>query len=326
MSFFENSDISRVEKETDLRKEHTLWVEKYRPITLDNLVGNQSIKEKLEVYINSSNIPHLLLSGKPGIGKTTIAKLLVYNIDCDYLYINASDENSVDTVREKIKGFASTQGFRDLKILILDESDFLSINAQAALRNILESYSKNTRFILTCNYKDKIIDPIISRCQLLELHNPSKKDIAKHLINILKKESVTFDMENLKLIIDSYYPDIRLMINTLQLKSVDGNLKIDKNSIIESDFRLKIIEVLKNKNISKKESFLSIRQLLSDNNISDFTDIYKMLYDNINDYATGQIANIILILAEMEYKSVLCVDKEINFCSAIVQILDKIKG
>ena len=142
---------------------HSLWVEKYRPNQLDNYIGNDHLKSKVSVYLESGDIPHLLLFGRAGTGKTTLAKLLVNNIDCDYLYINASDENSVDVVREKVKNFASTLGFKDMKVIILDECDYITPNAQAALRNLMETFSKNCRFILTCNYVERIIDPIQSR-------------------------------------------------------------------------------------------------------------------------------------------------------------------
>jgi len=146
---------------------NTLWVEKYRPSNLDSYIGNEHLKSKIEVYLESGDLPHLLLFGKAGTGKTTLAKLLVKNIECDYLYINASDENNVDTVRTKVKNFASTIGFKDMKIIILDECDYITPNAQAALRNIMETFSKHCRFILTCNYVERIIDPIQSRCPII---------------------------------------------------------------------------------------------------------------------------------------------------------------
>ena len=176
--------------------EHTLWVEKYRPDTLDGYVGNQAIVDKVRVYLQSGDVPHLLLFGSAGTGKTTLAKLIANNIDCDLMYVNASDENNVDTVRDKIKNFASTIGFRQWKLIILDEADFLTASAQAALRNLMETFSKTTRFILTCNYVEKIIDPIQSRCQVFAITPPSKKDVAVRVSEILKLESVTFRPED----------------------------------------------------------------------------------------------------------------------------------
>ena len=135
---------------------NTLWVEKYRPTTLDTYIGNEHLKSKVSMYLESGDLPHLLLYGRAGTGKTTLAKLLVNNIECDYLYINASDENNVETVRTKVKGFASTIGFKDMKVIILDECDYITPNAQAALRNLMETFSKHCRFILTCNFVERI--------------------------------------------------------------------------------------------------------------------------------------------------------------------------
>ena len=209
--------------------EHSLWVEKYRPTTLDTYIGNEHLKSKVSVYLESGDLPHLLLYGKAGTGKTTLAKLLVNNIECDYLYINASDENSVDTVRNKVRGFASTMGFKDYKIIILDECDYITPNAQAALRNLMETFSKHCRFILTCNFVERIIDPIQSRCQSFQIIPPSKKEVAKHIHDILLKENVMSDMKDLKVLIDSGYPDIRRVINAAQRNVIKGKLKLDTN-------------------------------------------------------------------------------------------------
>ena len=164
---------------------NSLWVEKYRPIRLEDYVGSDSLVSSMSDYIKQQDIPHLLMYGKAGTGKTTAAKLLVKNIECDYLYVNASDENSVDAIRFKIKAFAASAGFNDLKVVILDESDFLTPNAQAALRNLMETYSSTTRFILTCNYVEKIIDPIQSRCQVFHITIPTKTSAAKKVAHIL---------------------------------------------------------------------------------------------------------------------------------------------
>ncbi len=325
MDFFETNIKENIEQQKSERNSHTLWCEKYRPIQLDTFIGNELVKDKATEYISKNDLPHLLFHGRAGGGKTTLAKILATNINCDYKYINASDENSIDDVRTKVKGFASATGFKDLKILILDEADYLTPNAQAALRNLMETFSKDTRFILTCNYPEKITNPIISRCQVFELIPPSKKEIAKHIATILSKESVKFEPADLKFIVDAYYPDIRKIINNSQMQSVDGVLKVNQKSIIDADYKLKILEILKDKTKDKKNSFKDIRQILADNSISDFTDVYKLLYDSIDDFALGNIATVILILSEMEYKSAFVVDKEINFMAAIIQILDKIK-
>ncbi len=155
MSFFANENN---------KKEHSLWVEKYRPQTLSEYVGNEIVKETIQQYLDTNDIPHLLFYGKAGTGKTTLAKLIVNTIKCDSMIINASDENNVDTVRTKVKNFASSVGFAGFKVIILDEFDYMTPNAQAILRNLMETFSKHCRFILTCNYIEKIIDPIQSRC------------------------------------------------------------------------------------------------------------------------------------------------------------------
>ena len=160
---------------------HTLWVEKYRPQNLDKYIGNEHLIEKAKVWIESGDIPHLLLYGKAGTGKTTLAKMLTNSIDCDYLYINASDERKLEMVREKVKSFASTIGFKDMKVIILDEADYITPTSQAALRNVMETFSKHCRFILTCNFVERIIDPIQSRCQSFQIIPPSKKEVAIHL-------------------------------------------------------------------------------------------------------------------------------------------------
>ena len=161
-------------------KENTLLVEKYRPSTLEHYVGNENIKEVIQKYLNQNDIQNFIFYGGAGTGKTTLAKIIVKNLDCDFLYLNASDENGIDTIREKVKGFASTASFKGIKVVILDEADFITIQGQAALRNVIETFSRSTRFILTCNYIERVIDPIQSRCQVLKIIPPSKLDTAKH--------------------------------------------------------------------------------------------------------------------------------------------------
>ena len=189
---------------------HTLWVEKYRSQTLDKYIGNEELKSTIANWIEKNDIPHLLLYGKAGTGKTTLAKLIVNNIDCDYLYINASDENGIDTIRDKVKSFAIASSFKPLKVVILDEADFLTQPAQAALRNLIEEYSLNTRFILTCNYIERLIEPLQSRCEIHILKPPSKGDVARHICtNILEVEGVKYDIKDVARVINELYPDVR---------------------------------------------------------------------------------------------------------------------
>ena len=302
---------------------NTLWVEKYRPSNLDTYIGNEHLKDKVSVYLESGDLPHLLLFGKAGTGKTTLAKILVKNIECDYLYINASDENNVDTVRNKVKNFASTMGFKDYKIIILDECDYITPNAQAALRNLMETFSKHCRFILTCNFVERIIDPIQSRCQSFQIIPPSKKDVAKHIHNILLQENVMSDMKDLKVLIDSGYPDIRRVINSAQRNVVKDKLKLDTTSIIQNDYKLKLLKILKTQD--KKTAFKDIRQLLLDNKITDFADLFRLLYDEVDDWGKGHVAECILIIARYELSDTQVVDKEINSMAMLIELLGVIK-
>ena len=308
--------------------EHTLWVEKYRPDLLESYIGNEHLKSKIKLYLESGDLPHLLLYGRAGTGKTTLAKLLVNNIDCDHLYINASDENSVDTVRNKVRNFASTIGFKDMKVIILDECDYITPNAQAALRNLMETFSKHTRFILTCNYVERIIDPIQSRCQPFQIVPPSRKEVAIHLNNILKEESVTFEMDDVATLVNGGYPDIRRVINFAQRQVVDGKLSIDQDNLVAVDlnvnvFSSQIVNVLKTQ--SKKDAFVTIRKMLSDNHISDFADLFRLLYDEVDDYGKGHIAECILTIAKYQLSDAQVVDKEINAMAMLIELLGVIK-
>ena len=305
--------------------EHSLWVEKYRPDTLEGYVGNEHILEKVKIYIENEDVPHLLLYGQAGTGKTTLAKIITNQIDCDVMYINASDENNVDTVRDKIRGFASSMGFRKWKVIILDESDYLTPNAQAALRNLMETFSKTTRFILTCNYVEKIIDPIQSRCQTFGITPPSKKEVAMRLKDILDGEAVNYQMEDLAVLVNSGYPDIRRVLNAAQRQVIGGELKIDKTSTIQANYMDDVLGVLKS-NDNLKDSFRNIRQIIADSKVRDFTPFYRYLYDNVDEYASGKVGNVILKIAEAQYQDASVVDKEVNVMAMMLQILMDIKG
>lgn len=303
---------------------HTIWNEKYRPQTLDTYVGNDTVKATFQQYIETNDVPHLLLYGDAGSGKTTLAKIVANTIAKDnYIYINASDENSVDTVRDKIKQFASSIGFGGLKLIILDECDYMTPNAQAALRNVIETFSKTTRFILTCNYVDKIIDPIQSRCQIFNIVPPSKKEVAQHLVKILDGENVKYEKDNLATIINQSYPDIRRVINTTQRCVIGGNLKLDETTLVEHNYLSSILDILKSSK-SKKEKFDGIRQLLADNHVRDFNQMFRYLYDNVDTFANGFVSTIILIIAEAQYKDSFVVDHEINAMAMFIQIIMEI--
>ena len=299
---------------------HSLWVEKYRPTDLSTYVGNEHLKEKVKVYLESEDVPHLLLFGKAGTGKTTLAKIVVNNIDCDYMYINASDENKVDDVRNKIKTFASSVGFKSLKVIILDECDYLTPNAQAALRNLMETFSKHCRFILTCNYVERIIDPIQSRCQSYKVVPPSKKEVAQQMVSILSQENCQFELDDVALIVNAGYPDIRRVINSAQRQIIDGKLTIDTSSVIQNNYKLQLLEMLSN-----GSKLNDIRQLIADNSISDYSELFRLLYDEVDNYGNGKQAECIMNIAEAQFQDVNVVDKEINFMSLIIRIMRILK-
>ena len=299
---------------------HSLWVEKYRPKDLSTYVGNEHLKEKVKVYLESEDVPHLLLYGRAGTGKTTLAKIITSNIDCDYMYINASDENKVDDVRNKIKTFASSVGFKSLKVIILDECDYLTPNAQAALRNLMETFSRHCRFILTCNYVERIIDPIQSRCQSYKVVPPSKKEVAQQMVSILNQENCTFELDDIALIVNASYPDIRRVINSAQRQVVDGKLKIDTSSIIQNNYKLQLVEQLSN-----GAKLNDIRQLIANNSINDYAELYRLLYDDVESYGKGKEAECIMNIAEAQFQDVNVVDKEINFMSLIIRLMRILK-
>ena len=302
---------------------NTLWVEKYRPQSLDTYIGNEHLKSKVKVYLESGDLPHLLLYGRAGTGKTTLAKLLVNNIDCDYIYINASDETGVDVVREKMKNFASTLGFSEMKIIILDECDYISPNAQAALRNMMETFSRHCRFILTCNYIERIIDPVQSRCQSFQIIPPDRKQVALHMSTILQQEQIEAKVDDIVTIVNGGYPDIRRVINACQRQVIDNKLVIDEAMSTQNDYKLEVLEILKTQD--KKNAFKNIRQLLADSKITDYSDMFRLMFDTVDNWGRGYLAECILILSKYQQSDAVVVDKEINAMAMFVEIIGTIK-
>jgi replication factor C small subunit len=309
-----------IEEEKDVKSENSIWAEKYRPKKLNEYIGSEVVKETIKCFIEKNDIPHLLFFGIQGCGKTSLAKLIVKNIDCDYIYVNSSDESGIDTVRTKIKDFAASVGFKKLKVVILDEFDRnRTLDSQCALRNIMETYSLNTRFILTANFSENIIAPIISRCQTFEIKPLSKKEIAQHVVKILENEGVKFDIEHVAFIINTYYPDIRKIINFCQQSSLNKVLKIAKENAIETDTKNKLIALLTQR---KPNTFDEIRQLIANSDIDAFEPLYKHLFEKVSEYAKGNESIVIIEIAESIYKSSLVFEKEISFLACIIRILD----
>ena len=295
-----------------MSKKHTLFVEKYRPTTLENYLGNESFIKDLDEWIKNQDFPNLLLHGGPGTGKTTAAKLIISNIDCDYLYLNCSDENGIDAIRDKVRQFASTATFKKVKVVILDEADFLTLNAQAALRNVIETFSLNTRFIFTCNFVERIISPLQSRLASYALISPTPRQIYDRMASILQEENVEFIDKELAHIVKTFYPDIRKVLNNVQACVRNSKLSIEGKSFTKSNYVKEIVELVTNKN---KDTFQKVRQIVADNGVKDFTELYRALYDVTSD------AQQIIIIAEGVHNSVNSPDREITFMATISKLL-----
>ena len=299
-------------------KEHSLFVEKYRPSSLENYVGNEHLKTTISRYLEQNDIQNLIFYGQAGGGKTTLAKLIVGNLDCDYLYINASDERGIETIRDKVSGFASVASFKPLKVVILDEADFLTIQAQASLRNVIETFSRTTRFIMTCNFVERIIDPLQSRCQVIKIVPPSKSEVAKHLAWILEKESISYTLDDIKTIVNQYYPDLRKCINTVQLNSKDSTLKLDNSILVSSNYIDKVIDELK----KSKPYFNNIRQTIADSNVEDFDELFKALYERASEFLPSKEGTAAMLVNDHQYKANFRIDKEINTMSLIQNLIN----
>jgi replication factor C small subunit len=300
-----------------MKKQHTLWIEKYRSENLDQYIGNEIIKSRIEDCITQNDIPHFIFSGTAGTGKTTLAKLIVNNIKCDYIYLNASDENGIDMIREKVKGFASAASFQPIKVVILDEADFLTGPAQAALRNIIEEYSASTRFVLTCNYIERLIEPLTSRCEIHILKPPSMGEVAKHVCtNILDVESVKYDIKEVAALIKDSYPDIRSIIKNLQAGTKDNQFKYTISSV---EWLNHLTTILASRD---QKAWYSIRQLVADAQVDDFQTAYRFLFDNLDKYSYGHDAEISVVLDDFIWRAGVVPDKEINFAACIAKILE----
>jgi len=294
-----------------------LWVEKYRPQTLEEYVGNEMIKNKIADYLKQGSIQNLLFHGVAGTGKTTLAKLIAKNLNCDLLYINASDERGIDTIRDKIIPFASSMSFNDVKIVILDEADYITPQAQATLRNTIESCSKTTRFIFTCNYLERIISPLQSRCQTFEIIPPSKLNIVKHLKDIIDGENIKVNVNDLAIVVNNFYPDIRKIINTIQGSIIDSQIKIDNNSLKNTQLGGLVVDAL-----IRKAKLSEIRQILADSGAREFDDLFKYIYDKSPTLFGDKEGEAILIIAKYQYEYTFVLEKEICIAAMLNKLIN----
>ena len=311
--------------------DNLLWVEAYRPSTIDECILPAEIKNTFKSILKQGEIPNLLLSGTAGTGKTTVAKALCNELDLDVMMINGSDEGrSIDTVRNQIKNFASTVSLSETnkpKVVIVDEADYMNAESvQPALRNFIETFSNNCRFIFTCNYKNKIIPAIHSRCTVINfsIQNKDKQNLAglfhKRLSTILEQENIEFDPKVLAQLIVKYYPDFRRTINELQRYSVSG--KIDTGILVTvSEANIQSLnQSLKNK------KFNDMRKWVVDNIDQDPAGLYKELYQNF--YGTLQpqsIPPMVILLAEYQYKNAFVADPELNMVACLTEIMGECK-
>ncbi len=302
---------------------HALWAEKYRPETLNDYIFHDNThKNAFQNMVANNTIPHLLLSGIQGSGKTTIAQILVKALDVDstdILVINASDETGVDTMREKIKNFISTIAMSGIKIVQLEEADHLSQPAQAVLRKYMEDYNADARFILTCNYEHRIIPALKSRTQQFRFHASNTDDITEFAAKILIKEKVSFDIPLLDKYISVGYPDIRKIINLLQQNSIDGVLQPVTTTAESGDYKFDLLDMI------TTDNWLGARQLIIQNVLpEEWDEVYKFLYENLDkspkfsNPATWQAG--ILVIAEFLYKNGIIADQEINACALFIRL------
>jgi DNA polymerase III delta prime subunit len=305
-----------------------LWVERYRPSTIDECILPESMKKTFKEFINSGELPNFLFCGGAGVGKTTIAKALCNEVGAEYLFINGSEESGIDVLRSKIKNFASSVSLTDAKkVVILDEADYLNANStQPALRGFIEEFSNNCRFIFTCNFKNRIIGPLHSRCAVVEfkIENKDKPKIAaafyRRVLDILSQENIEADGKVVAELITKYFPDYRRILNELQRYSVSG--KIDAGLLVNvgDESYAELIKHLKAKN------FTEARKWVAKNSDADTVEVFRTLYDKASEVIeVSSIPQLVLILADYQYKAAFVADKEINMMAAFIEIMSEMK-
>jgi len=307
---------------------HYLWVEKFRPHTIDECILPDDLKNTFKQYIETGQLPHFLLSGSPGCGKTTVARALCDEIGAEYIFINGSDESGIDVLRTKIRTFASTVSLTDAKkVVIIDEADYLNPNStQPALRSFMEEFADNCRFIFTCNFKNRIIEPLHSRCSVIDfkITAADKKEVAtaffKRIINILNNEQIEFDKKVVAELVHKHFPDYRRILNELQRYSVSG--KIDSGIFVNigAESYKALFKNLKEKNFSEVRKWVAI------NSDGDSVKIFREIYDNAANIVDAQsIPQLVLLLADYQYKDSFVADKEINIMACLTEIMASVK-
>ena len=297
-----------------------LFVEKYRPKKVSETILPPELKQTFQSIVDGGEILNMMFTGSAGTGKTTVAKAICEELELDYIVINGSEEGNIDTLRGKIRQFASSVSLSGgYKVVILDEADYLNPQStQPALRGFIEEFSNNCRFIMTCNYVERIIDPLQSRCQVLKIIPPSKGDVAKHIAWILGEENTSFSIGDIKIITNQFYPDLRKCLNTVQLSTQDSKLIIDKSVLVSSNYMTQVLKELSN----AKPLWREIRQTIANANVQDFEELYRYLYDNASTYANGREGMVAVYINEYSYQSNFRIDKEINAMALISKLIE----
>jgi len=305
-------------------REDFLWVERYRPRTIRDTILPEELKVTFQKFVDEGNIPNMLFTGRAGIGKTTVARALLEQVNADYIVINSSMHGNIDTLRTDILNFASTVSFSGgRKYVILDEADYLNPNStQPALRNFMEQYSKNCGFILTCNFKNKLIEPLWSRCSVVDFIIPKEQRsklaaaFFKRVKEILTREGIEFDSKAVVSIIEKYFPDWRRVINELQRYSATG--KIDTGILVnlqDDSFKL-LVGFLKNK------EFTNVRKWVAENSDIDQHLFFRKFYDSSNEYMnSSSVAQLVLLLSKYQYQSAFVADQEINMAACLTEVM-----
>lgn len=308
--------------------EQFLWCERYRPRKIDDCILPETLKTVFNQYITAGELPHFLFHGGAGVGKTTVARALCDEIGAEYMFINGSEESGIDVLRTKIKSFASTISLTDAKkVVIIDEADYLNPNStQPALRSFMEEFADNCRFIFTCNFKNRIIEPLHSRCAVIDFKIPAKdkKEIAarffKRVLDILNKENIVFDKKVVAELVQKHFPDYRRILNELQRYSVSG--KIDSGIFV--NIGAESYKVLF-KNM-KEKNFTEVRKWVAQNSDGDTSKIFREFYDqSVSIMEPGSVPQLILILADYQYKSSFVADQEINIMACLTEIMASVK-